>query len=112
MRGRIPGEFCGVGYSILPDRERSLETPLYPIHVRQSMANPNSILAFESRFGPQSNPIDIAAFVRSASNQTQLQADEVDNDVIQECRCVIFLPNSSQTLLQMEFTRTSAAWKT
>ena len=73
------------------DRERSLETPLCPINVRQRpMANPNSILAFESRFGPQSSLIDIAAFVQSASNLTPLQVDEVDHDVIEECRCVIF----------------------
>ena len=55
------------------------------------MANPNSILAFESKFGPQSNLIDVAAFVRSASNQTSLQVDEVDHDVAQECRCVLSL---------------------
>ena len=55
------------------------------------MANPNSILAFESRFGPQSNLVDVAAFVQSASNQTPLQVGEADHDIIQECRCVIFL---------------------
>lgn len=55
------------------------------------MANPNSILAFESRFGPQSNPIDVAAFVRSASDQTPFQASEVDHEIIQECGYVILL---------------------
>ena len=54
------------------------------------MANPNSILAFESRFGPHSNRIDVAAFVWSASDQLPLQAYEADHDVIQECRCEIF----------------------
>ena len=52
------------------------------------MANPNSILAFESRFGPQSNLIDIAAFVQSASDRTLFQFDEVDHDVVEECRLV------------------------
>lgn len=56
------------------------------------MANPNSTLAFESRFGPQSNLIDITAFVQSASNQTPFQAGEVDREIIQECRYVILLP--------------------
>jgi len=90
------------------DRERSLETPLCPIDVRQRpMANPNSILAFESRFGPRSNLIDIAAFVRSASNLTPLQVGEVDHDVIEECRCVISpLSHPGQTGL----TRTTAVW--
>ena len=77
------------------DRERSLETPLCPINVRQRlMANPNSILAFESRFGPQSSLIDIAAFVRSASNRTPFQVVEADHDIIEECRSVIFSPSN------------------
>jgi len=71
------------------------------------MANPNSILAFESKFGPQSNLIDIGAFVRSASDQTPFQAGEIDHDVVQECRCVIFLLPSC---LKQKFTRTSTAW--
>ena len=58
------------------------------------MANPNSILAFESRFGPQSNLIDVAGFVTSASNQTPFQANAVDHEIIQECRCVILLSTS------------------
>ena len=58
------------------------------------MANPNSILAFESRFGPQSNFIDVAAFVRSASDLTPFQAGDVDHEIIQECRCVILLSTS------------------
>jgi hypothetical protein len=53
------------------------------------MANPNSILAFESRFGPQSNLIDIAAFVQSASNNPPpLPVDELNHDIAQECRSV------------------------
>jgi hypothetical protein len=56
------------------------------------MANPNSILAFESRFGPESNLIDVAAFVRSTSDQTPFQASEADHEIIQECRCVISPP--------------------
>lgn len=52
------------------------------------MANPNSNLAFESRFGPQSNLIDIAAFVQSATNRTPLQFDKIDLKVVQECRLV------------------------
>ncbi|KAF9793024.1 snRNA-activating protein of 50kDa MW C terminal-domain-containing protein [Thelephora terrestris] len=51
------------------------------------MANPNSNLAFESRFGPQSNLIDIAAFAQSASNNPPaLPVDEIDHDIAQECR--------------------------
>lgn len=72
------------------------------------MANPNSILAFESRFGPQSNLIDVASFVQSASNQTSLQVSETDDDIIQECRYVVSLSPSGQT----GFTRTSPAWMT
>lgn len=56
------------------------------------MANPNSTLAFESRFGPQSNLIDVAAFLQSARNQTPLQSGEVDHEIMQECRCVIPRP--------------------
>ena len=52
------------------------------------MANPNSVLAFESRFGPQSNLIDIADFAQSASTKIPLQVNEVGHDVVQECRSV------------------------
>ena len=52
------------------------------------MANPNSILAFESRFGPSSNLIDVAAFVQSASDNPQLPVDEINHDIAQECRSV------------------------
>jgi hypothetical protein len=61
------------------------------------MANPNSILAFESRFGPQSNLIDIAAFVQSASNQTPFQADEVDHDVVKSAGALPPFPRLCQT---------------
>ena len=70
------------------------------------MANPNNILAFESKFGPQSNLIDVAAFVRSASDQTPLQIGDVDHDIIQECRYAIFL----SPLVKTEFTRASTVW--
>jgi hypothetical protein len=83
------------------DRERTLEHSC-------PMANPNSILAFESRFGPHSNRIDVAAFVWSASDQPPLQAYEADHDVIQECRCEIF--PLSLTPGQMKLTRTSSVW--
>jgi len=106
-RGEREREFY-VGYPVLNDRERSLETPPCPINVRRRpMANPNSILAFESRFGPQSSLIDIAAFVQSASNLTPLQIGEVDHDVIEECRCVIF-PLSP--LAKWGVTRTGTVW--
>ena len=71
------------------------------------MANPNSILAFESRFGPQSNLVDIAAFVQSASNKVSFQVDEADHDVVQECRFVSF-----SICGQTGLTRTSTAWRT
>lgn len=96
MRGGRVWErgYC-IGYSVLTcfgDRERNLGTPLCPIRADlQLMANPNSILAFESRFGPQSDLIDVAAFVQSASDQPPFQPGEVDHDLIQECRCVILL---------------------
>lgn len=61
------------------------------VRFRWPMANPNSTLAFESRFGPQSNLIDVTAFVRSARNQTSLQAGEVDHEIIQECRYALYL---------------------
>ena len=62
------------------------------VRFRWPMANPNSTLAFESRFGPQSNLIDVAAFLRSARNQTPLQAGEVDHEITQECRCAVSRP--------------------
>lgn len=94
------------GYFIFNGRrERSMRTPLCPIHIRRLMANPNNILAFESRFGPQSNLIDVAAFVRSASDQTSFQVGEIDHDIIQECRYGILFP----TPFKMGFTRTGTA---
>lgn len=52
------------------------------------MANPNSILAFESRFGPHSNLIDVAEFVQSASDKSPFQVDDINHDIVQECRSV------------------------
>ena len=59
------------------------------VRFRWPMANPNSTLAFESRFGPQSDLIDVSAFVRSARDQAPFQPGEADHEIIQECRCVI-----------------------
>lgn len=87
---REGGAFQSVISSLLAARSR---TELGRSVTSDLMANPNSILAFESRFGPQSNLIDVAAFVQSASNKTPFQVGEVDQDVVQECRSVS-LPQS------------------